>query len=89
MENIDSIIKDISYKPKDYAEACTRLKHHIKKALSFIPGYFENIRIIKALNTCLINIGKIENQLLDPEIEKEFNSIQTYIVENLPKVRRN
>lgn len=59
MEIIESIIKDISYNPKNYTKASIDLKHNIKKALLVIPGYFENIRIIKALNMCLIQLQEI------------------------------
>jgi hypothetical protein len=89
LKSIEDIVKTICYTPtiNNINKACLELKTNIENALLIIPGFYENIRLIKGLNKCIIEIQNSEQ--LDSESERKitFKDIQTYMLENLSKTK--
>jgi hypothetical protein len=90
LKTIEKAVKAIKFTSKEENHiniSCEELKKNIEKALELIPGYFENIKIIKTLKKCYININELELHSTQSVIKNTFNETQNYVVENLAKIK--
>jgi hypothetical protein len=91
LKSIEDIVKTIIYAPtvNNVNKACLELKTNIENALLIIPGFYENIRLIKALNRCILEIQNSEQLTSESERKITFKEIQIYMLENLSKTKLN
>lgn len=89
LKSIEDIVKTIIYTPtvNNVNKACLELKTNIENALLIIPGFYENIRLIKTLNRCISEIQDSEHLTSESERKITFKEIQVYMIENLSKTR--